>query len=188
MKLLIGLGNPGAEYAQTRHNAGFEAIDRLAARLEISVFRSRVRAMVAEARINEERVVLVKPQTFMNLSGDCVAEAMRWYKVGPQDTLIIADDIDLPLGTLRVRPFGGAGTHNGWRDILLKTGSDRFPRVRIGTGAKPPEWDLADWVLSRYTPEERKIMESAFDRAASAAESFVIRGIEETMNVYNRKE
>ena len=98
-----------------------------------------------------------------NLSGDCVAEAMRWYKVGPQDTLILADDIDLPLGTLRVRPFGGAGTHNGWRDILLKTGSDRFPRVRIGTGAKPPEWDLADWVLSRYTPEERKVMESAFE-------------------------
>ena len=132
MKLLIGLGNPGAEYAQTRHNAGFEAIDRLAARLEISSFRSNVHALVADARINNERIILIKPQTFMNLSGDCVAEAMRWYKVGPQDTLILADDIDLPLGTLRVRPFGGAGTHNGWRDILLKTGSDRCFGVLAG--------------------------------------------------------
>ena len=161
MKVLIGLGNPGAEYAHTRHNAGFEVIDRLAAKYGIDVNRARCRGLVGEGRLGCERIALVKPQTFMNLSGDCVADALRWYKVDPKDTMIFSDDIDLPLGVIRVRPFGGAGTHNGWRDILLKTGSDRFPRVRVGVGAKPPEWDLAD--------------------------CFLTHGINEAMNLYNRK-
>lgn len=187
MKVLIGLGNPGAEYAKTRHNAGFCVIERLARRWGIAVDRARCHALAGEGRVEGQRVALLKPQTFMNLSGDCVADALRWYKVGPQDVMIFSDDIDLPLGVIRVRPFGGAGTHNGWRDILLKTGSDRFPRVRVGVGAKPPEWDLADWVLSRYAPEDQKLMDAAFDRAAEAGACFVERGIEEAMNVYNRK-
>lgn len=187
MKLLIGLGNPGAEYAHTRHNAGFEVIDRLSALYDIPVDRAKCRGLAGEGRVNGERVILLKPQTFMNLSGDCVADALRWYKVGPQDTMIFSDDIDLPLGTIRVRPFGGAGTHNGWRDILLKTGSDRFPRVRVGVGGKPPEWDLADWVLSRYAAEDRPAMDAAFKRAAEAADCFVTHGIEEAMNIFNRK-
>ena len=187
MKIWIGLGNPGAEYAHTRHNAGFEVIDRLALQWNIPVDRARCHGLVGEGRVNGERVALVKPQTFMNLSGDCVADVLRWYKAEPQDVMIFSDDIDLPLGTVRVRPFGGAGTHNGWRDILLKTGSDRFPRVRVGVGGKPPAWDLADWVLSRYAPEDQKTMDAAFDKAAEAAMCFAEHGIEEAMNQFNRK-
>ncbi len=186
MKVLIGLGNPGAQYALTRHNAGFAVIEQLERKLGISVSRARCHALAGEGLCGSERVALLKPQTFMNLSGDCVADAMRWYKVAPSDVMIFSDDIDLEEGVLRVRPFGGAGTHNGWRDILLKTGSDRFPRVRIGVGHKPPQWDLADWVLSRYqTEEERKIMDEAFERAADAAICFVREGIDMAMNRFN---
>lgn len=187
MKLLIGLGNPGAQYAHTRHNAGFEVIDRLAEKWGVRIEKSLCHGLAGEARLEGGRVILMKPQTFMNLSGDCVADALRWYKIDPKDTMIFSDDIDLPLGTVRVRPFGGAGTHNGWRDILLKTGSDRFPRVRVGVGGKPPQWDLADWVLSRYAPEDQKIMDEAFQKAAEAAACYVQYGIEEAMNLYNRK-
>jgi len=187
MKIFIGLGNPGAEYAATRHNAGFQVIDRLSRMWNIPVDRARCHGLAGEGRVNGERVALLKPQTFMNLSGDCVADALRWYKADPKDVMIFSDDIDLPLGAVRVRPFGGAGTHNGWRDILLKTGSDRFPRVRVGVGGKPQEWDLADWVLSRFSPEDQKLMDAAFDKAAQAAECFLTHGIEEAMNLYNRK-
>ena len=187
MHVLIGLGNPGAQYAHTRHNCGFEVIDRLSARWGVPVDRARCHGLAGETRLNGERVILLKPQTYMNLSGDCVADALRWYKIGPQDVMIFSDDIDLPLGAIRVRPFGGAGTHNGWRDILLKTGSDRFPRVRVGVGAKPPEWDLADWVLSRFSAEDQPLMDAAFQRAADAAACFLQYGIEEAMNLYNRK-
>ena len=187
MKIFIGLGNPGAEYAATRHNAGFQVIDRLSRMWNIPVDRARCHGLAGEGRVNGERVALLKPQTFMNLSGDCVADALRWYKADPKDVMIFSDDIDLPLGSVRVRPFGGAGTHNGWRDILLKTGSDHFPRVRVGVGGKPQEWDLADWVLSRFSPEDQKLMDAAFDKAAQAAECFLTHGIEEAMNLYNRK-
>ena len=187
VRLFIGLGNPGAQYEKTRHNAGFEVIEQLSKRWGIPVDRARCHGLAGEGRVEGERVALIRPQTFMNLSGDCVAAALRWYKVDPKDAMVFSDDIDLPLGSVRVRPFGGAGTHNGWRDILLKTGSDRFPRVRVGVGAKPPEWDLADWVLSRFTPEEQKLMDAAFDKAAQAAACFLTHGIEEAMNLYNRK-
>lgn len=187
MKLFIGLGNPGAEYAQTRHNAGFQVIERLEKRTGIIVNRARFNGLVGEGTFKGERIALIKPQTFMNLSGDCVVQAMRWYKAEPRDVMVFSDDIDLAAGVIRVRPFGGAGTHNGWRDILLKTGSDRFPRVRVGVGAKPPQWDLADWVLSKFSADDQKLMDAAFDRAAEAAECFLTRGIEEAMNVYNRK-
>ena len=188
MKLFIGLGNYGDQYAHTRHNAGFEVIDRLSDRWHIPVTRARCHGLIGEGTVGGERVALIKPQTYMNLSGDCVAAAMQWYKVQPQDVMIFSDDIDLELGTLRVRPFGGSGTHNGWRDILLKTGSDRFPRIRIGVGARPTFWNLADWVLSRYqTEEERKAMDACFARAAEAAECFVLHGIDKAMNTYNTK-
>ena len=188
MKLLIGLGNIGAQYEGTRHNAGFSVIDVLSERFRIPVDRARCKGLIGEGTVHGERVALIKPQTYMNLSGDCVAAALRWYKVDPKDCMVFSDDIDLALGVIRVRGFGGAGTHNGWRDILLKTGSDRFPRVRVGVGAKPAQWDLADWVLSRYqTEEDRKAMQAAFVRAADAAECFVQYGIDEAMNIYNRK-
>jgi len=188
MILFVGLGNPGDKYAHTRHNAGFEVIDRLSAKWQIDLRTEKCKGRIGEGIVGGRRVALIKPQTFMNLSGDCVAAALNWYKAGPSQCMIFSDDIDLALGKLRVRPFGGAGTHNGWRDILLKTGSDRFPRIRIGVGAKPPEWDLADWVLARYqTAEDRNAMDHCFDHAAEAAESFLTHGIEETMNIFNRK-
>jgi len=187
MILIIGLGNYGDRYAHTRHNAGFDTIDVLAARFQIRVDRARCQGLIGEGLIGSERVALIKPQTYMNLSGDCVQAAMHWYKVDPEHTLIISDDIDLPLGQIRLRPSGGAGTHNGWRDILLKTGSDRFPRIRVGVGARPPQWDLADWVLSRYQGDDQKIMDACFLRAADAAEHFVRRGMSDAMNLYNRK-
>lgn len=187
MILIIGLGNYGDRYAHTRHNAGFDTIDILAQRFNIRVDRARCQGLIGEGMIGNERVALVKPQTYMNLSGDCVQAAMHWYKVTPENTLVISDDIDLAVGQIRVRPFGGAGTHNGWRDILQKTGSDRFPRIRVGVGARPAQWDLADWVLSRYQGEEQKIMDESFLRAADAAEHFVRHGINDAMNIYNRK-
>ena len=187
MFLIIGLGNYGDKYAHTRHNAGFDTLDVLSQRFGIRIDRARCQGLVGEGMIGSERVALIKPQTYMNLSGDCVQAAMHWYKVDPEHTLIISDDIDLPVGQIRVRPFGGAGTHNGWRDILQKTGSDRFPRVRVGVGARPALWNLADWVLSRYQGEDVKLMDEAFLRAADACEHFVRRGINDAMNVYNQK-
>ena len=150
MILIVGLGNYGDRYAHTRHNAGFDTIDILSKRFSISVDRNKCQGLIGEGMIGSERVALIKPQTYMNLSGDCVQAAMHWYKVDPEQVLVISDDIDLPVGQIRMRPHGGAGTHNGWRDILQKTGSDRFPRIRVGVGARPPQWDLADWVLSKY--------------------------------------
>ena len=186
--LIAGLGNPEAKYDGTRHNAGFAALDALADKWNISVGKTKFQGLWGQGEVDGHKVVLLKPLTYMNLSGDCVAAAMQWYKVQPQDVMIFSDDIDLELGTLRVRPFGGSGTHNGWRDILLKTGSDRFPRIRIGVGARPTFWNLADWVLSRYqTEEERKAMDACFARAAEAAECFVLHGIDKAMNTYNTK-
>ena len=186
--LIAGLGNPEAKYEGTRHNSGFAALDYLAGKWGISVSKTKFQGLWGQGEVDGHKVVLLKPLTYMNLSGDCVAAAMQWYKVQPQDVMIFSDDIDLELGTLRVRPFGGSGTHNGWRDILLKTGSDRFPRIRIGVGARPTFWNLADWVLSRYqTEEERKAMDACFARAAEAAECFVLHGIDKAMNTYNTK-
>ena len=187
MFLFIGLGNPGAQYAMTRHNTGFSVIDRLSCKWNIPVDRARCKGLAGEGRLQQERVILIKPQTYMNLSGDCVAEALHWYKAEPEQVMIFSDDIDLPVGTVRVRRVGGAGTHNGWRDILEKTGTDRFPRIRIGVGARPPEWDLKDWVLSRFSAEEQKIMDEAFANAAEAAECFALQGIEKAMNLYNKR-
>lgn len=189
MLLFIGLGNPGARYAHTRHNAGFEVIDILSQTLGIPVNRSRCHGLVGEGLLGGRRVALIKPQTFMNLSGDCVQSALHWYKCDPAQAFIISDDIDLAPGVVRVRPFGGAGTHNGWRDILQKTGSDRFPRARIGIGQPPPEWDLADFVTAHATDEDVKAaMRDAFHKAAEAAVCFAEHGIERCMNLYNRKE
>lgn len=187
MILIIGLGNYGDQYAHTRHNAGFDTIDVLSQRFNIRVDRARCHGLIGEGLIGDQRVALIKPQTYMNLSGDCVQAAMHWYKVEPAQTLILSDDIDLDLGQIRMRAFGGAGTHNGWRDILQKTGSDRFPRIRIGVGARPALWNLADWVLSRYQGGDQKIMDECFLRAADAAEHFVRHGINDAMNIYNRK-
>lgn len=186
MKLIVGLGNPGREYEHTRHNAGFDIMDILSARLEVPVKKIHCQAVTGEGRIGGERFALAKPQTYMNLSGQSVQALMQWYKTAPEETLILQDDIDLQQGQVRIRAGGSAGTHNGMRNILYLCGSDRFPRIRVGVGAAPKEWDLKDWVLSGYgTPEERQVMYDAYCYAAEAAAYFLEHGIDLTMNRYN---
>ncbi len=186
MKLIVGLGNPGREYEHSRHNAGFDVMSILSEKAGIPIKKIRCKALVGEGTVDGNRVALALPQTFMNLSGEAVVALMQWYKVPPEDTLIILDDIDLKLGQMRIRAGGSAGTHNGMRNILYLSGSDRFPRVRVGVGAQPPEWDLKDWVLSSYhTEEERKTMYDTFLRAADAALFFASHPIDLVMNRFN---
>ena len=187
MLAIIGLGNPGANYDKTRHNVGFRVIDLMSRRYGIAVSRTRSRALVGEGLAGGQRIALVKPQTYMNLSGESVQDLMRWYKLMPQDILIISDDIDLPPGSVRIRPHGGAGTHNGLRNIIQMTGSDRFPRIRIGVGAPPPQWDLKDWVLSRFG-EDQTVMDEALRTAADAADCFITGGIDLAMNRFNKRQ
>lgn len=198
MKLVVGLGNPGVEYAGTRHNVGFGVIDRLIARhAPGSVARGRFHASLVEASIGGERVLLIKPTTYMNRSGQSVAEAVNFYKVDPSaDLLVVVDDLYLPTGKLRMRPGGGDGGHNGLADVRRALGREDFPRLRIGVGrelpgggaGRPAEWDQADFVLSRFGAEERPLVESAVERAADAVEVFVREGLSSAMNRYNASE
>lgn len=188
MILIVGLGNPGKQYERTRHNVGFEAIDQLANRLNVQVTTSKHHALITEAQHQGKRLILMKPQTYMNESGVAVSAAMKWYRLEPQDVIVFSDDIDLAPGCIRLRPFGGAGTHNGWKSILRETGSSAFPRVRIGVGAPPPKWDLADWVLSRYTgTDESAAVLKAIETAAEAAFAILNLGIDAAMNQFNVK-
>ena len=186
MLAVIGLGNPGAAYQGTRHNVGFLAVDALARMLGIAITKNKCRALAGEGLVAGNRVALLKPQTFMNLSGLSVQDALNWYKLEPEQVLVISDDVDLRPGALRIRPHGGAGTHNGWRSILQQTGSDRFPRIRVGVGGPPPQWDLADWVLSRFGEDEPALQE-AIEQAAQAADCFLRHGIDLAMNRYNKR-
>ena len=188
MKAIVGLGNPGEKYAHTRHNAGFDTLDILSMRLNIPVKKLKCHAVWGEGTLDGERVVLIKPQTFMNLSGMSVSEALSWFKLEPKDMLLIVDDIDLPFGQVRVRAKGGPGTHNGLRSIVQYTASGDFPRIRIGMGAPPPEWDLADYVLGHFdTQEARETAFNAYQLAADAAICWAEHGIDKAMNEYNRK-
>ena len=187
--VVVGLGNPGAQYARTRHNAGFETLEVLSRRWGVEINKKKLNGLVAETTCNGHRVVLVLPQTFMNASGECVQPILQWYKAPLTNLLVIYDDIDLPLGKLRVRKSGSAGTHNGMRSILGSLGNQQgFPRVRVGVGAKPEGWDLADWVLSTYRQkEDREEMEKTFVRAADCVEDWIKNGIEHAMQQYNGK-
>ena len=187
--VVVGLGNPGAQYARTRHNAGFETLEVLSRRWGVEINKKKLNGLVAETTCNGHRVVLVLPQTFMNASGECVQPILQWYKAPLTNLLVIYDDIDLPLGKLRVRKSGSAGTHNGMRSILGSLGNQQgFPRVRVGVGAKPEGWDLADWVLSTYRQkEDREEMEKTFARAADCVEDWIKNGIEHAMQQYNGK-
>jgi len=188
MRAIIGLGNPGAQYAHTRHNAGFDVLDILSEKLDIPIKKLKCRATVGEGHLDGDRVALIKPQTFMNLSGLSVADALSWYKLEPQDVLIVVDDIDLPFGQVRLRAKGSAGTHNGLRSIVQCTGRDDFPRVRIGMGAPPKGFDLADYVLGHFnTDTERETVLSAYALAAQAAMDWLKNGIDHAMNHYNKK-
>lgn len=188
MKIILGLGNPGKPYEHTRHNVGFDTVDLLADLTDIHTAKNKLSALVAEGNYKGQRVALIKPQTFMNESGRAVVQALQWYHIAPQDCLIVSDDIDLPAGAVRLRSRGGAGTHNGWRSILTQTSSELFPRVRIGVGAPPDQWDLADWVLSRYkgAPDDADVS-AAIDAAAKAALCWLSEGIDIAMNRFNTK-
>ncbi len=186
--LVVFLGNPGLKYENTRHNAGFMTGEALAREKGISINRSRFQALTASCTLAGESVLLMKPQTFMNLSGDAVAEAARFYKVPPEKVLVVSDDVTLDIGKLRVRPKGSAGGHNGLKSIIARLGSENFPRIRVGVGAAPhPDYDMADWVLSVFKNQDAADMEEAAKRAAQAVEFYIANGPEKTMNRYNQK-
>jgi len=185
VKMVVGLGNPGSEYSDTRHNVGFMAIDELARRWGISSWKKRNQALVAEYRA-EEPVVLIKPQTYMNLSGIAVGELVRWYKVLPEDVIVIFDDMDVPLGRLRLRTKGGSGGHRGIESLLTHLTSGSFARVRIGIDRPPTNWQVVDYVLSRFTPEEQPLLNESIARAAEAGECIVKQGMAKAMNLYNK--
>ncbi len=184
--IIAGLGNPGKQYEGTRHNIGFAALDRLAEEEKCGVNKIRFKSLTGECRIAGERVLLMKPSTFMNLSGQAITEAMRFYKIPPQRVIIMLDDVYLNPGRLRVRRKGSDGGHNGMKNIIYLSGSDAFARIKIGVGAKPsPQWELADWVLSSFSAEEIKLLEPVIDKAADAARLIVGGDIAKAMNLYN---
>lgn len=184
----MGLGNPGPSYAWTRHNAGFLALDRLADSLQVRVDRAKFQALTAAADYKGQKLLLLKPQTFMNLSGQAVGQAARYYKVPPERVLVLFDDISLEPGRLRVRQEGSAGGHNGIKSLILHLNSQAFPRVKIGVGAKPhPDYELADWVLSRFTESERKALEPALERAGQAALTLISQGYQAAASGFNGK-
>jgi len=188
MHLIVGLGNPGDQYAHTRHNVGFDVLSILADKLHITTVKHKGDSQIMETFIGNEKVVLCKPQTFMNLSGKAVSELIHFYKLPLDNLLIIYDDIDIPQGWLRIRRGGSAGTHNGMRSVLSCLDTGDFPRIRVGIGARPADYDLVDWVLSRYhTPEERQIAYDAYCQAADAAITWVKEGIEPAMRKFNTK-
>ena len=184
--LVVGLGNPGENYARTRHNAGFRAVDRLAAALQVKVDRAKFRGLTAQAVWQGQKLLLLKPQTFMNNSGLSVMDAARFYKLPPERVIVIFDDISLPVGRLRVRADGSAGGHNGIKSLIGALNSQSFPRVKIGVGQKPhPDYDLADWVLSNFTREEEAHVERAAQAAAQAALEVVAGGVSAAAAKFN---
>ena len=186
--LVVFLGNPGLKYENTRHNAGFMTADALAKDKGVSINRSKYKALTAECVIGDEKVLLMKPQTFMNLSGEAVAEAAKFYKIPPERVLVVSDDVSLPIGKLRIRQKGSAGGHNGLKSIISLLGSDAFPRIKVGVGAPPhPDYDMADWVLSVFKNQDAADMEASAKRAAQAVESYIVKGPEKTMNLFNQK-
>ncbi len=187
MKFIIGLGNPTAQYVGTRHNIGFDAITRLADDHRISVTEKKHKALCGKGIIGGEKVILLKPQTYMNLSGESVRDVLDFYKAGPEDIIVCYDDVSLAPGQLRVREKGSAGGHNGIKNIIAHLGTEQFARVRIGVGEKPAGWDLADYVLGRFPAEEEPLMREALADAARACEMFVMDELSAAMNLFNKK-
>lgn len=186
--MIVGLGNPGDRYARTRHNVGFRAADALAGAQNAAIRRLKGRALTAEIRMQGQKILLAKPQTFMNLSGESVAALAAYYKIPPERILVLFDDISLPPGRIRVRASGSAGGHNGVKSIIEKLGSQNFPRIKIGVGAKPnPAYDLADWVLSTFSASEEAALAVALEHALGAAELILQAGVPAAANAYNGK-
>lgn len=187
MYLIAGLGNPTKEYDKTRHNVGFSVIDVLADRYRIDISEKKHKALCGRGVIEGQKVLLLKPQTFMNLSGESIRAAADYYKIEPEEMIVIYDDISLDPGQLRIRLKGSAGGHNGIKNIIANLGTQDFPRIKVGVGAKPPRMDLADYVLSRFGAGEQKLMEEAFGGAAEAAVMMMTDGAERAMNHFNAK-
>lgn len=187
MNIIIGLGNPGKDYVGTRHNVGFEVIDKLAYDYTISVNKAKHKALIGEGSIKGKKAVLVKPQTYMNLSGESVKEALTWYKCSNSDIIVVYDDISLDVGDIRVRQKGSAGGHNGMKNIIQQLGTEEFVRVRVGIGEKPKNWDLADYVLGRFPKDEMNTIIEGFVKAADACETILQEGVLSAMNKYNQK-
>lgn len=185
--ILVGLGNPDKKYDSTRHNAGFHAIDAIAQQQGVSINRLKFKALTAQATISDQKCLLIKPQTYMNLSGQAVEEALSYYKLTPDRLIVFFDDISLDPGQIRIRRKGSHGGHNGIKNITFMTGAEEFPRVKLGVGAKPrPEYDLADWVLSSFTANEQGAMEQAYSKCNEIAALIINGKIEEAMNKYSR--
>ena len=184
--LIVFLGNPGPRYEMTRHNAGFMAADAMAKEKNVNINKARFKALTATCDIGGESVLLMKPQTFMNLSGDAVAQAAKFYKIPPEHVIVVSDEISLPIGKLRIRTKGSAGGHNGLKDIIAKLGTNAFPRIRIGVGTPPhPDYDMADWVLSSFKNQDAEDMLAAAERAAQAAQCYIAQGADRAMNRFN---
>ena len=184
--LLVGLGNPGLQYENTRHNAGFLAIEALAAEEHVKIDRLRFKGYTGDVTLGDQRCLLLKPQTYMNNSGEAVVQAMQFYKIGIDHVIVLFDDISLAPGKLRIRRKGSAGGHNGIKSIIELTGSDEFARIKLGVGAKPRrEMDLADWVLSKFRPEEQEAMQESAKNAAACLRLMVSGKTTEAMNQYN---
>ena len=183
--LLVCLGNPGKEYANTRHNIGFLAADALEKRTGVKFNKLKYRALTGEVTLGGQRVLVVKPQTYMNLSGEAVKLAGGFYKSPPERILVLYDDVSLPLGKLRIRASGSAGGHNGIKNIIAHLGTDAFPRIKVGVGAPQREDGLVDWVIGSFTASERKVVDEAIDKALDAAECVIEKGVSEAQNRFN---
>ena len=183
--LLIGLGNPGREYRETRHNVGFMVIDRLCASFDVKLSRLQSKALVGTGHWNDSKIVLAKPQTFMNLSGQAVGGLVHFYKVPLTQLLVIHDEIDLPLGTLRIRPAGGSGGNRGQASIIEQLGTQDYPRLRIGVDRPPGQMQAADYVLQNFSASDQSILKEVLDHAVEAARIFIRDGLEKAMNLYN---
>lgn len=187
--LIAGLGNPGANYAKTRHNVGFRAADALAKKLNVKIDRAKFRGLYAQASYKGQKLILLKPQTFMNLSGLSVMDAARYFKLPPERVIVLFDDISLDVGRLRVRAEGSAGGHNGIKSVIGALNSQSFPRVKVGVGAKPhPEFELADWVLSNFTKDEEAILAPVIEDAAEAALTVIESGVPAAAAKFNGRQ
>lgn len=184
--IVVGLGNPGKKYENTRHNAGFMAIDEIANKYNVKINKLKFKSLIGECTINSKRILLLKPDTFMNLSGEAVVQAMNFYKIKPQNVILLFDDISLDIAKLRVRRKGSHGGQNGVKNIIYLSGSDEFPRVKIGIGAKPhPDYDLANWVLSHFNDSDLKLIKEANAKVIKAVEAIIDGDIDKAMSLVN---
>ena len=182
------LGNPGLKYNGTRHNAGFMAADAMEKKLGVRINKMRFKALTQTVDIGSHRVLLMKPQTYMNLSGDAIAQAAKFYKVPPERVIVVSDETALPIGKLRIRRGGSAGGHNGLKSIIARLGTDQFPRIRLGVGAPPhPDYDMADWVLAAFKGQDAADMEAVAEKAANAVACYITEGADKAMNKFNTR-